>query len=88
VLAKEGASADTLLDELLYGMPFSRLEESPLSFKCRCDELRVMSTLASLPRSDVEEMVNDGKVIDIRCDYCGTDYQVSPAQLRSLLTSS
>jgi molecular chaperone Hsp33 len=88
VLANEGASADTLLEELLHGMPFSRLEDSPLRFMCRCDELRVMATLASLPRSDIEEMVKDGKVLDIRCDYCGREYQVSPAQLKSLLTTS
>ncbi|WP_104976796.1 Hsp33 family molecular chaperone HslO [Sorangium cellulosum] len=88
VLAHEGASADVLLEELLYGMPFSRLDDSPLSFSCRCSELRVMSTLASLPRSDIEEMVEDGKVLDIRCDYCGKDYQVSPTKLRSLLTTS
>lgn len=88
VLAHEGASADVLLGELLYGMPFSRLDDSPLSFSCRCSELRVMATLASLPRSDIEEMVTEGKVLDIRCDYCGKDYQVSPSQLRSLLTTS
>ncbi|WP_437317276.1 Hsp33 family molecular chaperone HslO [Sorangium sp. So ce385] len=88
VLAHEGASADLLLEELLYGMPFSRLDDSPLSFSCRCSELRVMTTLASLPRTDIEEMVEDGKVLDIRCDYCGKDYQVSPSQLRSLLTTS
>lgn len=88
VLAHEGASADVLLEELLYGMPFSRLDDSPLSFSCRCSELRVMTTLASLPRSDIEEMVEDGKVLDIRCDYCGKDYQVSPSHLRSLLTTS
>ncbi|WP_437577564.1 Hsp33 family molecular chaperone HslO [Sorangium sp. So ce887] len=88
VLAQEGASADVLLEELLHGMPFSRLDDSPLSFSCRCSELRVMTTLASLPRSDIEEMVEDGKVLDIRCDYCGKDYQVSPSQLRSLLMTS
>ncbi|XYH98283.1 Hsp33 family molecular chaperone HslO [Sorangium sp. So ce1128] len=88
VLAHEGASADVLLEELLHGMPFSRLDDSPLSFSCRCSELRVMATLASLPRSDIEEMVEDGKVLDIRCDYCGKDYQVSPSKLRSLLTTS
>lgn len=88
VLADEGASADSLLDELLYGMPFARLEASPLSFNCQCSQLRVVAALASLPRTDIEEMVTDGKLLDIRCDYCGRDYQVSPGQLRSLLTTS
>lgn len=88
VLAQEGASADQLLDELLYGMPFARLESSPLSFSCRCSQVRVISALATLPRTDIQEMVTDGQVLDIRCDYCGKDYQVAPGQLRSLLMVS
>jgi molecular chaperone Hsp33 len=88
VLADEQVSADGLLGELLHGMPFTRLEESPLSFSCRCSQVRVISALASLPRTDIEEMVTDGQVLDIRCDYCGKDYQVAPGQLRSLLMPS
>lgn len=88
VLADEGASADRLLDEILHGMPFTRLESSPLSFSCRCSQVRVISALSTLPRSDIEEMVSDGQVLDIRCDYCGRDYQVAPGQLRPLLMTS
>lgn len=85
---KGGASPDELLGELLYGMPFTRLEESSLCFACRCSQLRVVSTLATLPRSDIEELVSAGEVLEINCDYCGKEYQVPPAQLRSLLTTS
>jgi molecular chaperone Hsp33 len=88
VLVDEDVSADRLLGELLYGMPFTRLEGSALSFRCRCSQLRVVTALATLPRSELSEMVADGKVLDIRCDYCGQDYQVSPGQLRPLLTTS
>jgi molecular chaperone Hsp33 len=87
-LDDEAASADGLIDEILYGMPFTRLDDSPLRFACRCSQLRVISALATLPRREIEEMVADGKVLDIGCDYCGTSYQVSPNQLRSLLTTS
>jgi molecular chaperone Hsp33 len=83
-----GASPDKLLEELLFGMPFTRLWESSLSFGCQCSQLRVVATLATLPRGDIEDLVNTGEVLDIRCDYCGKDYQVDPAQLRSLLTTS
>jgi molecular chaperone Hsp33 len=85
---KSGASPDTLLSELLYGMPFTRLEESSLSFACHCSHLRVVSTLATLPRGDIEDLLRSGEVLEIRCDYCGKDYQVAPGQLRSLLTTS
>src|SRR5690606_3751862 len=43
---RDGAfSPSWLLDQLLYGMPFTRLDESALDYACWCDELRVMSAL-------------------------------------------
>ncbi len=81
-------SPDVLLEELLYGMPFARLEESRLSFACQCSQVRVIASLATLPRSDIEDLVKDGDVLEIRCDYCGKEYGIHPAQLRPLLTPS
>ena len=88
VLRTHGGSPDALLDELLYGMPFARLEESRLGFACHCSQLRVVASLASLPRADIEDLVRDGEVLEIRCDYCGKVYGIPPAQLRPLLTPS
>ena len=88
VLRATRGDPDALLAELLYGMPFARLEESRLGFGCQCSQLRVVASLATLPRSDIEELVRDGEVLEIRCDYCGKEYGVPPAQLRSLLTPS
>jgi len=81
-------SSDSLLAELLHGMPFTKVGESPLSYACNCSELRVLSSLATLPRADLEDLLKDGKVLEISCDYCRRDYRISPAQLRSLLTTS
>jgi len=88
MLRAPGATPDTLLAELLYAMPFARLEESPLSFGCHCSQLRLVESLATLPRSDVEELIRDGEVLEINCDYCGKEYRIPPAQLRPLLTTS
>jgi len=88
VLKGNDASPDKLLEELLYGMPFARLESAPLSFACHCSRVRVLSSLATLPRSDIEDLLSDGKVLEIRCDYCGKEYGVAPAELRALLSPS
>jgi molecular chaperone Hsp33 len=87
-LVKPGASPESLMDDILFGMPFTRLERSPLGFACRCSQVRVVESLASLPRSDIEELLADGKVLEITCDYCRKEYQVPPVQLKSLLTTS
>ena len=77
-----------LLDELLYGMPFTRLEESPIRFECWCDELRVVSALASLSRDDIEHLLSSNEVLEIACEYCKRDFRIAPARLRGLLEQS
>jgi molecular chaperone Hsp33 len=88
LLAKTDAAPDPLLAELLYGMEFTRLTESPLSWKCRCDTVRVMSSLATLSKADLSELIAAGKTIELSCDFCGQNYNVSPSQLVGLLEQS
>ena len=88
VLRSPHGTPDGILKELLYGMPYTRLDDSPLDFACHCSQVRVVSSLASLPRADIEDLIRDGEVLEIKCDYCGKEYRVPPAQLRSLLTPS
>jgi molecular chaperone Hsp33 len=77
-----------LLDQLLSGMPFTPLEESAVGFGCWCDRLRLLSALATLKRADLTELVASGELLEVRCDYCGLEYQIAPAELRGLLEKS
>jgi molecular chaperone Hsp33 len=77
-----------LLDELLYGMPFTRLGDSPLCFKCRCSTVRVLSALASLGRDELSAMMREDQVIEMECDYCGQQFLITPAELQGLMQQS
>jgi molecular chaperone Hsp33 len=81
-------SPEQLLDELLYGIPYTRLDENSVRFECWCDELRLVAAIATLPRSDIEELLRDGNVLEISCDYCRRLYAIPPARLRGLLDAS
>jgi len=85
--AKSG-SLDTkdLLGEILYGLPYAVLEEPTLSFGCPCNEERVVGALSTLGRVEIGQIIKDGEVIEMSCDYCATEYKVGPQQLRALLT--
>lgn len=87
-VAEAGFSPAALLEQLLYGMPFTRLEESPVGFECWCDELRVVSAIATLSRSDIEHLLSDGQMLEIECEYCKREYRIAPARLRGLLNQS
>ncbi|HKP55745.1 MAG TPA: Hsp33 family molecular chaperone HslO [Polyangiales bacterium] len=88
LLARSDAAPHPLLDELFYGMEFTRLDESPLCWKCRCDTVRVMSSLATLSKADLNELISAGRTIELSCDFCGQNYNVSPSQLVGLLEQS
>jgi len=87
-VGEEGFSPSTLLEQLLYGMPFTRLEESSVGFECWCDELRVVAAIASLSKGDLEHLLSDGEVLEIACEYCKREYRIPPARLRGLLDRS
>jgi molecular chaperone Hsp33 len=85
LFAKGAAEPEALVSEILYGMPFTPVGSDPLRFGCNCSQARVAASLASLPKREIQAMVDDKRVLEIGCDYCGRQYQMAPEQLRGLL---
>ncbi len=85
LLARGAASPKALLAEILYGMPFTRVGERRISFGCNCSEHRLAASLATLPRSDIESLLADKRILEIACDFCRKEYRFSPELLRGLL---
>ena len=81
-------SPSALVEQIFEGMPFTWLQSSNIRFGCQCSQLRVMTTLSVLDRSDIQELVEDGEPLSMSCDYCGATYTVETAQLQGLLSTS
>lgn len=80
-----GFSPETLRDELLYGMPFTALQKSSIESSCWCSEMRLLSALATLDKSEIRSMVADGQPLEITCDYCHKEYRIKPSSLSGLM---
>jgi molecular chaperone Hsp33 len=87
-LLRASMTPATLLEELLYGMPYTTLEERPLRFACQCSHVRVVASLGTLSASELHGLIEAGELLDIGCDYCGARYEVEPNTLRGLLEKS
>jgi molecular chaperone Hsp33 len=85
LLARGAASPEALLAETLYGMPYTKVGERTVHFGCRCSPERLAESLASLPRADIESLMEGGKTLEIECDYCRTNYEFTVEQLKGLL---
>lgn len=88
VLRELNADPRALTERILEGMDFTWLADSRIHFGCTCSQERVLSSLATLDRSEIESLMADGEPLDMSCDYCGRSYRVDLATLRGLLSPS
>lgn len=88
VLTRFGGDPRTLMSEILYGMPYTETQEHELAYRCGCSSERVLASLATVGRSDLEDMMRASEPLFITCDYCNTPYEVAPEALRGLVTAS
>lgn len=77
-----------LLAEILADMPYQQTQRQELRFGCHCSSLRVLTSLATLPKDDIRELMSGGEELSITCDYCGQSYTLSPKALEGLLSPS
>lgn len=84
----EHDDARKLKDELLYGMPHEDLFEGAVRSGCDCSEARVLTAIATLGRAEVAQIVAQGEVVSLTCEYCRTPWVITAERLRNLLEPS
>jgi molecular chaperone Hsp33 len=88
LLARGRATPAELLAETLYGMPYTTVGDREVHFGCRCSSDRLAQSLASLPRADIESLMEGGKPLEIECDYCRKHYEFTTQELHSLIDTN
>lgn len=88
VLAEIDADPDALVAEILSGMEYTRTLEFDLDFRCRCSAERVLASLATVGKDELEDMIQKAEPLAITCDYCRQEYEVHTEMLRGLLSAS
>ena len=83
-LLDEGMTPEGLLEELLKGMDVTVLEKRPVAYRCDCSRERVTKSLAALPKEDLQEMIDDAKPVEVRCQFCNEKYEFAIEELKKL----
>jgi len=87
-LLQHDADPRILKDELLYGMPHEDLFEGALRSGCDCSEARVLGAIATLGRDEVVQIIAQGEVVSLTCEYCRKPWVITAERLKNLLTPS
>jgi molecular chaperone Hsp33 len=86
-LLDAGATAEDLIHLVLPDFEWEILESTPVEYRCYCSRERVESTLLSLGREELQQMIADGENAKVECQFCDADYTFTPTELQELLNS-
>ncbi len=84
-LLDSGMSAEDILKELLGDMDLEILDRMPMGFCCDCTRQRVEKALISIGKKEIRDMIEEGKEIEVNCQFCGRHYGFSVEELQELL---
>lgn len=82
VLDEDGAEA--LFGQVLKGFEHHVVSSEPIEYRCYCSRERVEAALASIGSDALAELAQDGKDISVGCQFCGTEYTFTPAELEAI----
>lgn len=75
-----------LLYRLFHEEGVRLFEQQPVRNECRCSSEKVERTLKSFPRTEIEDMREEGLVI-VTCEFCKATYKFDDAALNVLYSS-
>ena len=87
-LLDKGYTPEQLLEELLGNVGLEITDTMSTRFYCNCSKERVEQAVASVGKKDIQEMINDGKPIEVKCHFCNTAYHYSVEELKNILKRS
>ena len=83
-LLEQGNTPQQMLEILLAGLDVEFTDTMPVRFQCNCGKERVEKALISLGRAQLQELIDDGEEIEVKCDFCSKKYKFSIEELKNM----
>ena len=83
-LQEKGMSPEEILKEVLGDLDLDIMDTIPTSFFCNCEKERVENAITCVGKKEIDEMISEGKEIEVNCHFCSTSYKFSVDELKEL----
>lgn len=83
-MLENGLTPEGILEEILGEFGVTITEKMPAEFKCDCSKERVSKALASISKKDLQDIINDGEEIEVKCQFCNTAYKFGIDELKEI----
>ncbi len=82
-MLSSGKTPEQMLETVLAGLDLQFMETYPAVYKCDCSRDRVIKSLASLGKEDMDDIISDGKPVEVKCQFCNEAYEFTIDELKS-----
>ena len=87
-LLQEDPTPEGLLSRILEGFDLEITDRLDTRFHCNCSKERMAKALVSIGRKDLNEMIQEGRPIEMNCHFCGNHFNFSVEELKEILRAS
>lgn len=84
-MLRNGDTPEDILKKIFAGKELKILERMPVKYVCNCSKERFAKALASVKKSDLEEMIEKDHGAEAVCQFCGKKYKFSADELKTML---
>lgn len=81
---EKGGTPEELLEFILGDLNFEVLEKKDISFSCNCSRERVSKALISVGKEELKSMIDEGKPVELKCNYCESTYTFDLDELNEI----
>ena len=84
-LLNAGKTPEEILTDILGEFGLEILKKMPVQFHCDCERSRVEKAIISIGRKEIQDMIDEGKEIEVNCQFCNKHYKFSVDELGEML---
>ena len=84
-LLNAGKTPEEILTDILGEFGLEILSKMPVQFHCDCDRSRVEKAIISIGKKEIQDMINEGREIEVNCQFCNKHYKFSVDELEDML---
>ena len=86
-MLERGLTPEGMLEEILGDLGVEVTDTLDTQFYCDCSKERVSRALATISKKDLDDIINDGESIEVKCQFCNKAYTFEIDELKEIRES-
>ena len=83
-MLEEGNTLEQILEIILGDFGLEITDTLPAAFQCDCSKERVSRAISTLSKKDLDDIINDGEAIEVKCQFCNKAYHFEVDELKEM----